>query len=59
MPDRVGDTSVVWAVARAFGSEDEAIARIVEDAEDQRLDEEIRRRESRKAMRDLMQPSWR
>lgn len=51
--------SPVWAVARAFGSEDEATARTVEEAEDQRRDELIRNQLTRKETRDAMKASFR
>lgn len=55
----VDDESVVWPVARALGSVNEQTARLVDDAEDQRRDEVIRRRITNKEIRDAMRPSFR
>lgn len=56
---RVGVSGTVWAVARAFGSRDAATAHTVEEAEDQHVDEQIRRRLTNKEIRDAMRPSFR
>lgn len=50
---------VAWSVARAFGSRDEETARVVERAEDQHVDDQIRRRITRRELTDAMRAPFR
>lgn len=53
-PIEVADPEVVWAVARAFGSQDNAIAHQVDEAEDHQEDRARRRQARKQEIRDAM-----
>jgi len=58
-PAGVADPEVVWAVARAFGSRDAAIAHQVDEAEDHQEDRARRRAETKQEIRDAMRGPYR
>lgn len=55
----VAEPDVVWAVARAFGSRDDAIAHQVDEAEEHQVDCDRRRRLTKQEIRDAMRAPYR